>query len=258
MHLILATVFFAIQIYCDFSGYSDIAIGAARILGFDLMQNFRQPYFSRSIREFWRRWHISLSTWFRDYLYFPLGGNRVSIPRNYINLLIVFVASGLWHGANWTFLIWGMLHGLYIVVEAIIEKRLEHQNSQFIGKSWHWVGILLTFGLVTFAWIFFRANSISDAFYIIAHLFDLSNGMAHIAAPFNAIAPLAIGEIDLVMACFTILILIIYDGLANRAVSRSIPISITRPWRWLLYYAAVFLILYSASTSQPAFIYFQF
>ena len=116
--LILATVFFAFQIYCDFSAYSDIAIGTAKILGFDLMENFRQPYFAKSAREFWARWHISLSTWFRDYLYIPLGGNRVAFPRYLLNLMIVFVVSGLWHGANWTFVIWGALHGLYIVVEA--------------------------------------------------------------------------------------------------------------------------------------------
>ena len=113
--LIAATIFFAFQIYCDFSAYSDIAIGAAKILGFDLMENFRQPYFSKSVREFWGRWHISLSTWFRDYLYIPLGGNRVTFTRHLLNLMIVFVVSGLWHGASWTFVIWGALHGLYIV-----------------------------------------------------------------------------------------------------------------------------------------------
>lgn len=113
--LILATYFFAFQIYCDFSGYSDIAIGAARIMGYDLMINFRQPYFSQSIAEFWKRWHISLSTWFKDYLYIPLGGNRVAKNRWYFNLMAVFLISGLWHGANWTFVLWGFLHGFYLV-----------------------------------------------------------------------------------------------------------------------------------------------
>ena len=113
--LIIATVLFAFQIYCDFAGYSYIAIGAARVMGITLMENFRQPYFSQSISEFWRRWHISLSTWFRDYLYIPLGGNRVAEWRWYFNLLIVFIVSGLWHGANWTFIIWGALHGLYLI-----------------------------------------------------------------------------------------------------------------------------------------------
>src|SRR5690606_39664978 len=120
--LIVATLFFAFQIYCDFSAYSDIAIGTARIMGFDLMENFRQPYFARSIREFWARWHISLSTWFRDYLYIPLGGNRVPFPRHLLNLFIVFLVSGLWHGASWTFVIWGALHGLFVVGEAIWER----------------------------------------------------------------------------------------------------------------------------------------
>ncbi len=120
--LLIATVFFAFQIYSDFSAYTDIAIGSAKILGFDLMENFRQPYFSKSAREFWARWHISLSTWFRDYLYIPLGGNRVPFPRYLLNLMIVFVVSGLWHGASWTFVIWGALHGIYIVVEATLRN----------------------------------------------------------------------------------------------------------------------------------------
>lgn len=126
--LILATIFFAFQIYCDFSGYSDIAIGAAQIMGFRLMDNFKRPYFSRSISEFWKRWHISLSTWFKDYLYIPLGGNRVAIPRWYANLFIVFLVSGLWHGANWTFVIWGALHGIYLILEMVL---LPYKNKLF-------------------------------------------------------------------------------------------------------------------------------
>src|SRR6185437_2139101 len=117
--LALASVFFTFQIYCDFSGYTDIAIGVARLAGIDLMLNFRQPYFSKSIGEFWHRWHISLSTWFRDYLYIPMGGSRVAIPRYYLNVLIVFLISGLWHGANWTFAIWGALHGIYLLAGTI-------------------------------------------------------------------------------------------------------------------------------------------
>ena len=114
--LLLATLFFSVQIYCDFSGYTDMALGFARMMGYELVINFRQPYFSRSVGEFWRRWHISLSTWFRDYLYIPLGGNRVEVSRNYFNLMVTFVVSGLWHGANWTFVAWGFLHGLYLIV----------------------------------------------------------------------------------------------------------------------------------------------
>src|SRR5690606_34889815 len=119
---IVATIFFAFQIYCDFSGYSSIAIGSARVLGIDLMENFRRPYLATSIKDFWGRWHISLSTWFRDYLYIPLGGSRVRVPRHIMNMLIVFMVSGLWHGASWTFVIWGALHGLYQTVELLLNK----------------------------------------------------------------------------------------------------------------------------------------
>ena len=177
-NLLLATIFFSFQIYCDFSGYSDIAIGAARVLGYDLMENFNLPYYARSIREFWSRWHISLSTWFRDYLYVPLGGNRVAVPRWYANLAIVFVVSGLWHGANWTFVIWGALHGLFYVLELTVGKRI---ISRFVsGRQWEdgfihrGFQIGLTFTMVTFAWIFFRANSVWDALYIVQHLFEFS------------------------------------------------------------------------------------
>ena len=168
---LLATIFFAFQIYCDFSGYSDIAIGAAKIMGFKLMTNFNRPYLSRSISEFWKRWHISLSTWFRDYLYISLGGNRVSIPRWYFNLMFVFLISGLWHGANWTFIIWGVLNGFYLVF-AIITQGLRTKISKLTGfdrfpKINHLLQVLMTFALSCFAWIFFRADNVSAAFAII-------------------------------------------------------------------------------------------
>ncbi|HXS36031.1 MAG TPA: MBOAT family O-acyltransferase [Flavipsychrobacter sp.] len=159
--LAVATIFFSFQIYCDFSGYSDIAVGTAKVLGYNLMLNFRRPYFAKDIREFWSRWHISLSTWFRDYLYIPLGGNRVSVPRWYLNLFIVFVVSGLWHGANWTFIIWGALHGCFIVLGLIIQK-ISPKKFAVPG----FINVLITFVLVSFAWIFFRANNIHDAFTV--------------------------------------------------------------------------------------------
>ena len=172
--LILATVFFAFQIYCDFSGYSDIAIGLARVLGFDLMKNFDRPYYAKSISEFWQRWHISLSTWFRDYLYIPLGGNRVAKWRWQANLFIVFLVSGLWHGANWTFIIWGGLHGFYLVfslwtaeLRSKISAALHLTHNINLQKIWQ-TGIV--FVLVNFAWIFFRANELSDALYIAVNL----------------------------------------------------------------------------------------
>jgi len=178
---ILATIFFAFQIYCDFSAYSDIAIGAAQVMGFKLMTNFRRPYFSSSISEFWTRWHISLSTWFKDYLYVPLGGNRVSIPRWYFNLMIVFLISGLWHGANWTFIIWGALNGFYLVFAAMTSK-LRSRISRVTGvqkfpRFHRFVQIVVTFILCCFAWIFFRANSISDSFHIIEKIFTAKGSL---------------------------------------------------------------------------------
>ncbi|HEV2274147.1 MAG TPA: MBOAT family O-acyltransferase, partial [Acidobacteriaceae bacterium] len=175
--LLLATTLFSLQIYCDFSGYTDMALGLARMMGYELVVNFRQPYFSRSIGEFWRRWHISLSTWFRDYVYIPLGGNRVSAPRHWFNLMATFVISGLWHGANWTFVAWGFLHGVYLIV-----AQTASPYAARLGKA---VGaerfprllsaskIFVTFALVTLAWIFFRASTVGDAWFILAHLLPL-------------------------------------------------------------------------------------
>lgn len=169
--LCVATLFFAFQIYCDFSGYSDIAIGAARTLGFKLMDNFKQPYFSKTVSEFWRRWHISLSTWFKDYLYIPLGGNRVSKWRKDFNLFITFAVSGLWHGANWTYIIWGSLNGIYLIIENYIkssESRFKKKiDGIWLNNLYLFSRSIITFVLICFSWIFFRASSFSSAIYII-------------------------------------------------------------------------------------------
>ncbi|HTB32157.1 MAG TPA: MBOAT family O-acyltransferase [Bacteroidia bacterium] len=172
--LLVATIFFAFQIFCDFSGYSDIAIGAAKVMGFKLMTNFNRPYHAKNISEFWTRWHISLSTWFRDYLYISIGGNRVSIPRWYFNLFFVFLVSGLWHGANWTFLYWGALHGFYVIF-AIVTRNFRTGFNKAIGlekapRLYNFLQILTTFVLVDFAYIFFRAKNMKDAFFIINEL----------------------------------------------------------------------------------------
>jgi len=166
--LFIATLFFAFQIYCDFSGYSEIAIGSAKVMGFDLMTNFKMPYMSKNIREFWSRWHISLSTWFRDYLYIPLGGNKVNTRRMYLNIVIVFLVSGLWHGANWTFVIWGALHALYTIVYLI--TRRSTVNHSFMSN---FVGCVNTFIAVTVAWIFFRASNLHEAIFTIRKIFSL-------------------------------------------------------------------------------------
>lgn len=173
LQLSLATVFFAYQIYCDFSGYSDIAIGSARVLGFRLMENFRMPYHSISVSEFWQRWHISLSTWFRDYVYIPLGGSRVSRPRWFANLLVTFVISGLWHGANWTFAIWGLVNGLYLILGAILEP-VRDAFWAVVGVDKHTpfrtaVSTITLFALTCAAWVMFRAKSPSDAVYVFSH-----------------------------------------------------------------------------------------
>ena len=172
--LIIATLMFAIQIYCDFSGYSMIAIGSAKILGFDLMENFNSPYFSSNISEFWSRWHISLSTWFKDYIYIPLGGNRKGFKRKIINLIVVFIVSGLWHGAAWTFVIWGVLHAAYRIVEEVYKRCVEPVKFRynFLYKYHKIFKKLMVFALVCFAWIFFRANNINNAIYIVKNLFS--------------------------------------------------------------------------------------
>ncbi len=176
--LALASIFFTFQIYCDFSGYSNIAIGVAKIMGFKLMTNFNRPFFSTSIDEFWKRWHISLSTWFRDYLYISLGGNRVSIRKRYFNLIIVFLVSGLWHGAAWTYIIWGGLNGFYLVF-AIFTSKLRTKLKELFNLNKYpifnrFLQIIITFLLACFAFIFFRANHVSDAFYIIKKIASFS------------------------------------------------------------------------------------
>lgn len=174
---IVATFFFAFQIYCDFSGYSDIAIGIARTMGFDLMKNFDSPYFSKSITEFWRRWHISLSTWFRDYVYIPLGGSRNGKHRTYFNLFAVFLISGLWHGAAMTFVIWGAIHGLIIVLEKAFSKyrKIAYSNLKLHRQSFsnNLFFSSITFFIVCVAWVFFRANTFSDAMIIINNSFNM-------------------------------------------------------------------------------------
>ena len=167
--LLFATYLFAIQIYCDFSGYSDIAIGSARILGYDLMENFKTPYFSKSITEFWRRWHISLSSWLRDYLYINLGGNRKGRILTYRNLMITMLLGGLWHGASWNFVIWGFLHGLYLGLERVFNFPSYIDSKSTITKI---ISGVITFNLVSLAWIFFRAENFTNAIGIISRIFE--------------------------------------------------------------------------------------
>jgi D-alanyl-lipoteichoic acid acyltransferase DltB (MBOAT superfamily) len=170
--LLLGTYFFAIQIYCDFSGYSDIAVGCGRLLGFELTQNFRLPYFASSPREFWSRWHVTLTSWFRDYLYIPLGGNRCSEVRRSINLFTVFMVSGLWHGANWTFVIWGALNGFILLSSEMWNQRLRVSSlaKRVPTKVVKFFGWVVTFHLILVTWVFFRADSLRDAWVVLSRI----------------------------------------------------------------------------------------
>ncbi len=260
--LTLATVFFAFQIYCDFSGYSDIAIGASRVFGIRLMANFWRPYSARSISEFWRRWHISLSTWFRDYLYIPLGGNRVSHARWWFNILVVFLVSGLWHGANWTFLIWGGLHGGYMIAGRLLWPYRE-RTAAFVGLDRHErlhsaMQLITTFGLVCFAWIFFRAASLSDALFIVTHL---HTGWTGLLQPDKAMALVSATGLTLHEFVFVVALLALLElvqmGMAKGSVLMWL---VERPIyvRWLVYSAMVWSILLFGVFKHKEFIYFTF
>jgi len=260
--LLIATIFFTFQIYCDFSGYSDIAIGSARVMGFELMDNFKRPYFSKSISEFWQRWHISLSTWFRDYLYIPLGGNRVVKWRWYYNLFITFLVSGLWHGANWTFIVWGALHGTYLIMAIALVKPKEYilnmlnLKGGFIHKIYR---VTFTFALVVFAWIFFRANNISDAFYVINNMFSDIGDYTDFEKMKLSLRGLGVGVNDILISVGLIAFMELYN-LCERGGDVWMKLEQKPIWlRWSVYYILLFGILFLAPYSRVSnFIYFQF
>jgi alginate O-acetyltransferase complex protein AlgI len=252
--LLLATYFFAFQIYCDFSGYSDIAIGAGRVMGFRLMRNFDAPYFARSVGEFWKRWHISLSTWFRDYLYFPLGGSRTSRLRWHFNLFVVFLVSGLWHGANWTFAAWGCLHALFLLASvwfAPVRTRLSHVlRLDRLPALLTVMQVTITFHLVAFAWILFRANSLSDAGTIVRGIFSLTP----VRLGYGGIAVgLARGDVLMMLFSCVALMWLDYGGRLDRLMASARPIV-----RWTMYVALLFLLVTAGFYKPSEFIYFQF
>ncbi len=241
---------FAFQIYGDFSGYSDIAIGAAKLFDFKLMRNFAYPYFSRDIAEFWRRWHISLTTWFRDYVYIPLGGSHRGTVRNIINIFIIFLVSGFWHGANWTFLLWGMVNALCFLPLLLMQQHRKHINIASKGSRFpalkDLLKIILNFSLVCLGWVFFRSETVSDAFVVLKQIFSPSLFAWESTGDFST----------------TTLVLIILFVVAEWAQRESqhplmICTRFPRPVRWGIYYLLIWVV-YSYSGASQEFIYFQF
>lgn len=251
--MVLATVLFAFQIYGDFSGYSDIAIGTARLFGFDLMRNFAFPYFSRDIAEFWRRWHISLSTWFRDYLYIPLGGSRGNKAFVVRNTMIIFMVSGFWHGANWTFIFWGALNALFFLPLVLMDRHRTMSGTVAHGR-WlptikETMQVLVTFAMACFAWIFFRARDLDQAFTVIGKMCSGSLFQA----------PEVSSMLTLTISLFGIGTVLILEWIGReRQYGLQMDGRGTKPLRYLLYYSLIIAIIVCAPSGGGEFIYFQF
>jgi len=256
---VVATIFFAFQIYCDFAGYSYMAIGSAEVMGFRLMRNFNRPYLARSVSEFWGRWHISLSTWFRDYVYIPLGGNRVSRRRWYLNLLITFFLSGLWHGANWTFVIWGSLNGVYLVA-SLIAMQFRESIARAARVAAHprvravW-GVLFTFALTCLAWVFFRAPSLDDALYIIRA--TLTRPIPHDVLP-DALRAEGLTKPEVLYSALLVVGLMSFEYICERVNFPRLFAAQPGWLRWSVYYCGCMAIWLLGISSETAFIYFQF
>lgn len=268
MQLLMATVLFAFQIYCDFGGYSDIAVGAARVMGFTLTKNFESPYYAVSVRGFWRSWHISLTTWFRDYVYIPLGGSRCGRWKKYRNLILTFAVSGLWHGAGWNYIVWGGLNGLYQVagdltgpIRTMLKERLHIRTG---CGSYHLLQSIITFFFVDFAWLFFRADSLSAALQMLRHMIVRPGFMA-LFQPDTLLGintdPLSEKDFYVMLAGLGVLMLV--DYWKKRRVDLKGVLARQNFWfRCLVYYGLIFTILilgiYGSGYDASAFIYFQF
>ena len=262
--LLVATIIFAFQIYCDFGGYSHIAIGAAKVLNVNLMDNFRQPYFALNIKDFWNRWHISLSTWFRDYLYIPLGGNRCSRLRKHCNLFITFFVSGLWHGASWHYVVWGALHGIYQIISDCTKKtrqtllnKLKIKTDCFSYRLWQ---RMITFILVCFIWLFFRAGTLTDAVRMCQRIFFELNPSILLG---DVLYNQGLSQLQIYYLFVAIAVLLFVDYLHEKGKSvRMFLQQQNLVFRWLVYYAAVFIIVVSVlqtfGQNANTFIYFQF
>ena len=265
--LIMASIFFAFQIYCDFSGYTDIALGAAQVMGFRLMENFNRPYFSKSIAEFWRRWHISLASWFRDYIYIPLGGNRVSHGRWYFNIFITFLMSGLWHGAEWTFVIWGALNGFYLIFSiataGLREKFVSMVKLDSCPVLHKLIQVIITFTLVCLGWVFFRAANLGDALYVIKRIFvsvfsvfnfhKLTALKQHLSC-YGA----GLNTFELFLAFASIAFLVFIHAIQKQGSIRDMLRNKPVYFRWFAYELLLLSILLFGVFNKAKFVYFQF
>lgn len=251
--LLIGAIFFTFQIYCDFSGYSDIALGTARLFGIDLLRNFAFPYFSRDIAEFWRRWHISLSSWFKDYLYIPLGGSKGGMWMKIRNTFIIFLVSGFWHGANWTFIVWGLLNAIYIMPSIIFKTNRNNLDIIAQGKNIpnlrEFISMTVTFCLTVFAWIFFRADNIGHAFSMVSKIFSSSIFTLPYFLRITFSQPTAILTV--------IFIIIEWIGREQQYAIANLFAKYPRKYRWGFYYLVILVILIFSGSDQQ-FIYFQF
>ncbi len=249
--LIAATVLFAFQIYCDFSGYSDIAVGCSKMLGINLMQNFKQPFFSKSIQEFWTRWHVSLSGWFKDYVYFPLGGNKKGKARAKFNMFITFVLSGLWHGANWTYVLWGAFHGVF----QIFSVRSKEESKGLKAA----VQILITFTLFCLALIMFRANTVSQAFYIIANLLKGLSNWASPAYLYRTLSTMGLTAFELLVMAVLLVFMFGVELFADDKNIHEELMKIPAVCRFAYYsFLTLCILWFGVFYNAGAFIYFQF
>ena len=260
--LVVATVLFAFQIYCDFSGYSDMAVGFAKMFGIDLTLNFRQPYLSRSISEFWRRWHISLSSWFKDYVYFPLGGSRVGAFMYARNIMITFLISGIWHGASWTFIAWGALHGFYLIAESVFLKPINAVLRRLWLENFFLVNMIkttITFTLVCFGWILFRAETFNDSIFIMTNLFSDFYRWGEIPYVWRTLTSMGLGAAQLLAGVACIIILWLADIVAGKDNIHEKLMRVPSLIRLVFYTLIGFLIIALGVFHGGAdFIYFQF
>jgi alginate O-acetyltransferase complex protein AlgI len=253
MQICIGIVFFSIQIYCDFSGYSDMAIGISKTFGIDLMVNFNRPYFAKNIQQFWQRWHISLSTWFRDYVYFPLGGNRLGQWLTLRNVFIVFILSGLWHGAGWHYILWGLMHAIFLLVYLFVNPHVKMKLPKVFQHVFSGFSILLTFFLVSICWVFFRATTMQQAMYVLQHAIQFSS--VKNLSPIGSFDGFSFGNINFYFVVAMIIFMFIVEYFTDNVLS------IFNQYKWLdilFFIIMINAILFTGVFTKQSFIYFQF